>query len=680
MDIIEEKELTPAGKVLYQFSAKGHELAQILLGLSLTHPHDAAAVYYRSRPFMLAAGLTVQEAFAAGMAKTGSPSEGRDVGVVYSMPPRNAATVLPSSGDVGAQYTPAAGWAHAIYYRRHVLDEAEWEGAIAVALGGDGSTAANGFWAALNIVTTLNLPMLFFIEDNRYAISVPSLLQTPGRNIAANLAAYEGLRVLDGDGADPAEAAQKIAEAVGYVREQQRPCLLRLSVPRLMGHTFVDDQAYKPADLRAEEATRDPLRRLREYLPELNWEEKEREIEREVRAALGAAMANPDPDPASAASHLFFDGKPQIVGGLLPERISAGEHPERSGAPPSTSLRSAHDSPRSEAERGSKDGPRLNFLDAVRRTLEHELTINPRALVFGEDVGVKGGVHGATMDLQSKFGCQRVFDTSLSEEGIIGSAVGMALAGLLPIPEIQFRKYADPAAEQINDCGTIRWRTAGKFAAPMVVRIPVGFGKKVGDPWHSVSGEAIYAHTPGWRLAFPSNAADAVGLLRTALRGNDPTFFFEHRALLDTAPARRPYPGDDYVIPFGAAATLQEGDALTVVTWGEMVYRCVEAAQRWPGQVEIIDLRTIVPWDREAVLASVKKTGKCLVVHEDTLTGGFAGEIIAVIAQEAFRHLDAPVGRAAAPDVPVPYNPGLMGAVVPGVEVIAAKMADLLAF
>jgi 2-oxoisovalerate dehydrogenase E1 component len=214
----------------------------------------------------------------------------------------------------------------------------------------------------------------------------------------------------------------------------------------------------------------------------------------------------------------------------------------------------------------------------------------------------------------------------------------------------------------------------------MVLRIPVGFSRKTGDPWHSVTGEAIYAHTLGWRLAFPANAEDAVGLLRTALRGNDPTIFFEHRALLDAVHSRRPYPGDDFVLPFGVAAIVQAGDALTVVTWGEMVFRCLEAAHTWPGQVEIIDLRTITPWDTGAVLSSVRKTGKCLVVHEDTLTGGFAGEIIAVVAHEAFQHLDAPVGRVAAPDCPVPYNLGLMGAVVPGVEVIAARMADLLAF
>jgi 2-oxoisovalerate dehydrogenase E1 component len=214
----------------------------------------------------------------------------------------------------------------------------------------------------------------------------------------------------------------------------------------------------------------------------------------------------------------------------------------------------------------------------VKRTLEVELIANPRLLIFGEDVGVKGGVHGATTDMQLKHGADRVFDTSLNEDGIIGRAAGLAFAGLMPVPEIQFRKYADPAMEQINNIGTLRWRTLGKFAAPMVVRIPGGFGRKTGDPWHSVSGEAVHAKSIGWRIAIPSNAEDAVGLLRTALRGNDPTFFYEHRALLDTAPARRPYPGDDFMLPFGVANIVQSGDDLTVITWGAMVHRCAEAA------------------------------------------------------------------------------------------------------
>lgn len=284
------------------------------------------------------------------------------------------------------------------------------------------------------------------------------------------------------------------------------------------------------------------------------------------------------------------------------------------------------------------------------------------------------------MGLQEAFGDQRVFDTSLSEEGIIGRSIGLAMAGLLPIPEIQFRKYADPATEQINDIGTIRWRTAGKFAAPVVVRIPVGYSKKVGDPWHSVSGEAIYAHTIGWRLAYPSNAADAAGLMRTALHGEDPTIFFEHRALLDGAEARRPDPGEGYAVPFGKATRLRQGDELTVVTWGAMVYLVLAAAERFDQRVEVLDLRTVIPWDKEAVLESLRKTSRCLVVHEDTLTAGFAGEIIATLAHEGFMHLDAPLRRLATPDVPIPYNRDLMAQVLPGEERIARAMEDVLAF
>jgi 2-oxoisovalerate dehydrogenase E1 component len=299
---------------------------------------------------------------------------------------------------------------------------------------------------------------------------------------------------------------------------------------------------------------------------------------------------------------------------------------------------------------------------------------NPRVLVFGEDVGVKGGVHGATLDMQKHFGPQRVFDTSLSEEGIIGRSVGLALSGLLPVPEIQFRKYADPAHEQISDLGTLRWRTANQFAAPVVVRMPVGYGKKTGDPWHSVTGEAIYAHTLGWRIAYPSNAEDAVGLLRSAMRGDDPTFFFEHRALLDTAEGRRPYPGDDYCLPFGQATIMSHGDELTVITWGEMVHRCIQAARTFPGRITLIDLRTIIPWDKPCVLESVHQTGKVLIVHEDTLTGGFGAELAAVIAEEAFGDLDGPINRLATSDIPIPYNVAMMEATIPSVDHIQTAM------
>jgi 2-oxoisovalerate dehydrogenase E1 component len=282
--------------------------------------------------------------------------------------------------------------------------------------------------------------------------------------------------------------------------------------------------------------------------------------------------------------------------------------------------------------------------------------------------------------MQERFGAERVFDTSLNEDGIIGRAVGMAISGLLPVPEIQFRKYADPAHEQISDLGTLRWRTANNFAAPVVVRIPVGFSKKTGDPWHSVSGEAVFAHTLGWRIAYPSNAEDAVGLLRSALRGDDPTFFFEHRNLLDTSEARRPYPGDDYCLPFGQAAHLLTGNELTVITWGALVSRCLEAAQAFEDRVSVLDLRTIIPWDRNAVLENVRKTGKALIVHEDTQTVGFAAEIIAEIASQCFTDLDAPVERLTTPDVPIPYNIAMMNHLIPSTDAIQARMQKLLTF
>ena len=299
-------------------------------------------------------------------------------------------------------------------------------------------------------------------------------------------------------------------------------------------------------------------------------------------------------------------------------------------------------------------------------------------LVFGEDVGRKGGVHLVTEGLQKQFGAGRVFDTSLSEEGIIGRAVGMAVSGLMPVAEIQFRKYADPAHEQLNNCGTMRWRTGNRFCAPIVVRMPGGYGKDVGDPWHSLSAEVTWAHALGWQVAIPSNAADAVGLLRSAMRSRNPTIFFEHRSLLMTSDGSARYPGDDYVVPLGVATRVREGTDITVVSWGAMVHRCMEAADRFTGRVDLFDLRTIAPWDREAVLASVRKTSRCLIVHEDTITAGFGAEIAAVVAREAFWFLDAPVDRLAVNDVPMPYHPVLLEAVLPDPDRIAARIEALL--
>ena len=667
LDQLEESELLPARKVLYQFTARGHDVTQVLLAQFLTGQRDGLGVYYRSRPLALALGLSLDQALASTMMRSGGLSEGRDIGVVLNLPRRDGPCVLPACGGVGTQYTPAVGWAQSLLYRQRVLHDEACQGSIAVAHGGEASTAANGFWAALTIATTQRLPLLFFIEDNGYGISVESGYQTPGGNIAANLGSFRNLQILDGNGSDPEESVSMIAEAVAHVRGGAGAALLRLRVPRLSGHSGQDTQTYKSAATVAAEWERDPYRALRAHLvpsvfDQARWTALEEAAQCEVREALARVELRALPDAGTVTRYAFAErdahGEPvvQRQGGLIAEGI----------LPPVG------------VENARPEAARINMVTAIRRTLDRELSINPRMLVFGEDVGRKGGVHAATLGLQDKYGVDRVFDTSLSEEGIIGRSVGMALAGLLPVPEIQFRKYADPAVEQLNDCGTLRWRTANRFAAPMVVRMPGGFFK-CGDPWHSQSNEVQFVHAIGWRVAMPSNAEDAVGLLRSALRGNDPTIFFEHRAMLDSAAARRPYPGDEFVVPFGKARIVRTGAALTVVSWGAMVERCEEAVTASGVDVELLDLRTLMPWDKAAVIASVSRTRRCLIVHEDTLTAGFGAEIAAMLAKEAFFELDAPIERLAMPDIPSPLSPQLLNAVLPSAQSIAASMARLAA-
>lgn len=663
IDEKEENVLVPDKKILYQFSSKGHELAQIILGMHITDPLDAASAYYRSRPLMLTLGLTVDDAIASDMAKSGGYSDGRDIGVVCNLPGENSPKVLPMAGDVGSQYTPAVGYAQALEFRRTYLKEKSYSKAISVILGGDGSVATNGFWSALTMATTLHLPVLFFIEDNGYGISVSSDLQTPGGNIANNLYSFKNLRIFSGDGTEPDEALALIDQATGYVRNRKGPALIRLTVPRLTGHSYQDNQSYKSDDLKLQEEETDPLLKLKSkivpsLISEKEWAEMEKMNLAIVEEMTQKAINRPEPATDtlfSVYSHQYDNI--QAIGGLFSEGYIA---------------------PNSKSE-PTPEKQRINIVEAIRRTLASELEINDKLLVFGEDVGAKGGVHAATMDLQSTYGKERVFDTSLSEEGIIGRSVGLAYGGLLPVAEIQFRKYADPATEQLKNTGTIRWRTANKYAAPMVVRMPGGFAK-CGDPWHSESNEVFFARMIGWQVAYPSNAEDAVGLLRTAMRSNDPTIFFEHRNLLDSKYARKPYPGDDYVIPFGEAKILRDGDEISIITWGAMCERCEMVAEESSYSIEVIDLRTIMPWDRETVFQSVKKTNRCLIVHEDTSTAGFGSEIASQLSDQLFNYLDAPVSRLTMPDIPMPYNVGLMNHLLPDTEKIRFKVEELMRF
>lgn len=665
IDDIEEQQLVPEKLVFNQFSSRGHDFAQIVLGLMMNHPRDAATGYYRSRPFVLSLGLDLEEAIAAPMAKSGSYSDGRDIGVVCNYPniKEQGAMLFPMCGGVGAQYSPISGWAQAIDYHRNELNDETYQGAIALSMGGDSSMSTSGFWAALNISTCNNLPHLFYIEDNGYGISVPQEVQTPGGDQVANLNAYKNLLIVDGDGTDPEVTPQLIAKAVAHVREGKGCCLLRLKVPRLCGHTFQDTQTYKPAQLIEEDQQRDPEPKLAAYLARNNildstsWQALTEKCQADVAQAVAAAKERDEPNPDSITDFIFADpSKVQLRGGL---------HSKGHVFPTSSTT-------------ANPSGPRQNMLAAIRKTLDVELSTNPKVMVFGEDVGPKGGVHGATLELHAKHGQKRVFDTSLSEEGIIGRSIGLALSGLMPVPEIQFRKYAEPAAEQISDAGIMRWRTNNQFAAPMVVRMPGGFARR-GDPWHSMSDEVEWVHKVGWQVAMPSNAEDAVGLLRYALRDNNPTIFFEHRALLDNPWSRRPYPGDDFIIEFGVAKQLTQGDLLTIVTWGAMVERCVSAAQSFEGKVEVIDLRTLMPWDKDAVLNSVTKTAKCLIVHEDNKTAGFGAEIAACLSEELFFELDAPVKRLASPDIPSAHNLQLLERALPSVNTISATIAELIA-
>ncbi|WCT72247.1 transketolase C-terminal domain-containing protein [Sphingomonas naphthae] len=661
LDAMEEQRLVPEKKVLYQFSARGHDMAQVLLGQRLDRANDATCGYYRSRPMLLSLGVPLVDALSSSMGRSGGYSDGRDIGVVFNYPNPRGASALPMCGGVGAQYTPTAGWAQAIEYYRTVLKDDTYDDAIAVVLGGEASVATNGFWAALTIATTQKLPMLFYIEDNGYGISVPSTYQTPGGDISRNLSGWQGLTILSGDGTEPAEASRLIDEAMAHVRERRGPVLLRLTVPRLQGHSFQDTQTYKSEEFVAAEWARDPLPKLESYLvpaliDEAEWTEIKARAEAAAETAREEAEARPPADPETVIRHVFHEaGTMQAVGGQWTHGYTA----------PATTAEAA------------PEGQRINMVTAIRRVLDQEMSLNDRVVVFGEDVGPKGGVHAVTLGLQDKYGEGRVFDTSLSEEGIIGRAVGMALAGLMPVPEIQFRKYAEPATEQINDCGSMRWRTNNRFAAPMVLRIPGGYFK-CGDPWHSQTNEVAFVHTPGWKVAVPSNAEDAVGLLRSSLRGNDPVIFFEHRNMLDHSWARRPWPGDDFALPFGKARTTRSGDDITIVTWGAMVHRCEEAAEGLSA--DVIDLRTLMPWDSDAVLASVRRTRRCLIVHEDLQTAGFGAEIAAVVADKAFMDLDAPVARLTMPDIPSPHNPVLLDWAVPSVARIRAKIEELVGF
>ncbi|MDT7903762.1 MAG: thiamine pyrophosphate-dependent enzyme [Candidatus Caldipriscus sp.] len=615
MDLKEKSERLPMS-----FPAMGHELVQVLTALLMEHEKDAASVYYRSRPLALALGMKPEDIFYANMGK------GRDVGMMYYL----RGKILPTVGDVGGQFPKAVGWAQAIRYKG-------WDGAVAVAMGGDGSVASSGFWSALNIATTLNLPMVFVIEDNGWGIGVPSYLQTPGGNIAENLRSFKNLTVLDGRGYIPEETYSVLKEGFGIARKN-RAVLIRFEVARIEGHSISDRQEYRSREEIEKSREKDPIVYLRSLVE--NWEEVESRAKEDVERAWEEAKRR-EGERGNLKKHIFFEG--EFAQGDKVREFKMNKH------------------------------PKMKMALAIRKAMEEALEENEDVLIFGEDVGLKGGIYGITRGFMERFGERRVFDTSLNELGIVGRAEGMAYAGLKPIAEIQFRKYADEARQAIHNIGFVRWRTNNAFSAPIILRMPVGFIRGISDPWHSFSAEQEFLHMFGWKIAYPSNAEDAYYLLKEAISMNDPVIFLEHRELYFSKLAEREI--SEY-LPFGKGRVVKSGNSLTIVSWGYTLYEALEGVKDM--DVEVIDLRTLKPWDEELVFESVKKTGRLIVVHEDSLTCGFGAEIVSRVVEETFESLKIAPKRLAVPDVPIPFSQELFNLAYPTSDKIRKVVEEML--
>ena len=660
--------LRQQNKAFFQISGAGHEA--LLLGLAryLRPGYDWFFPYYRDRALALALGVTPLDILLQAVGAADDPaSGGRQMPCHWGARELNIVT---QTSCTGSQCLPAVGSAEAARYigRRPQLPgcEAHGDELTYVSLG-EGATSEGEFWESLNTACRLHLPLLYVVADNGYAISVRSTDQMPAP-ISEMVRGIRGLHIVKMDGRDYFEVRRRAADAIARVRAGAGPTLVHATVTRPYSHSLSDDQKkYRGSAELQDEAEHDPIIVLANHLVEMGALTREQadairdDAKETVRAAAETALASPRPEPVSVTRHLF--GPPPVT--------------EDPGEP-----------------NVSPDSEVVTYGEAIRRTLHEEMARDERIRVFGEDVADaceeiidevpgKGGVFGITFGLQRTFGEARCFNTPLAEANIIGRAVGQAMRGLRPCPEIQFFDYVWPAMNQIkSEAATTRWRSNGAFSCPMVVRIPIGGYLQGGAIWHSQCGESIFAHVPGLLIAMPSRARDAAGLLRTALRCEDPVLFLEHKHLYRQGYNRDPMPPADWMLPFGKGAYVRRGDRVTVVTWGATVHRAKQAAQQLGDDagVEIIDLRTISPWDRDIVAESVRKTHRVLVLHEDTLTCGFGAEVAAFVADECFEALDAPVWRLAATDTPVAYEPTLENAILPQIADIARDLQALLAY
>ncbi len=642
--------LIKQGKVGFLIAGAGHEATQVAFGLTLKPKHDWAYPYYRDQALLLALGVKPEDITLEMLGKADDPMNGgRQMPNHWGMKEFN----IPSqSSPTGTQFLQAVGTALA-YVK-------QGERRVVYVSAGDGTTSQGEFHEAVNWAAREKLPVVFVIQNNKWAISVPVENQTAGKNasITEMMKGYENLLRINADGTDYEEMKNVAEEAYDYAISGKGPVLVEAHVVRLFSHSSSDDQKkYRSKESLEEDLKKDPIERLAKSLIKkgLLTEEELNEIRAEYKKLADDvadwAMKQPDPDPATATKYVFDES------GLIDKL---------------------------EYEKSEPNGNKVVMVDAINHALHEELERNDKIYVFGEDVADgKGGVFTATKGLSTRFGNDRVFNSPLAEASIEGVAIGMALAGLKPCVEIQFGDYIWPAFMQMRDeLATYRYRSNNAWEAPVVTRVPVG-GFIGGGLYHSQTIESFFAHIPGIYIAYPSNAADAKGLLKTALRLNDPVLFLEHKALYRQSYASSLEPDADYLLPFGKANVFRTGNDLTVVTYGAMVHESNFAAKKLEEEgysVEIIDIRTIIPLDMETIIASLKKTGKIAVVHEDMLTGGFGGEIAARIADEAFELLDGPVKRIAARDAHIPYHPNLERAVLPTRDRIYNELKELLAY
>jgi 2-oxoisovalerate dehydrogenase E1 component len=652
-------------RIYFQISGAGHEAVQAAAGLVFRPAHDWFYLYYRDRTLALLLGLTAEQMLLGAVGAAEDPcSGGRQMPSHWAHPELH---IVARSSATGTQFLQAVGCAQAYRYLDPESDE------VTLVSSGDGATSEGEFWEAVNAACLENLPLVFLIEDNGYAISVPVEKQTAGGNVARLLSGFPNLKRVEVDGTDVVASYHALTEAAVYARARQGPALVHATVTRPYSHSLSDDErAYKTKAEREAEEARDPLLKFPEWLVSEGILDRQglqvivHEVDQEIQLATDRVLRADPPAKGSALVHLYSDQ-------VDPASVEFETQPKFSGEP-------------------------RTMVDEINLTLHEEMRRNARVIVFGEDVADcsreanlaevkgKGGVFKATAGLQIQFGSERCFNSPLAEAGIVGRAIGLAERGLKPVVEIQFFDYIWPAMMQLRDeLATLRWRSNNAFSAPVVVRVAIGGYLNGGAVYHSQCGEVIFTHIPGLRVVMPSNALDACGLLRTAIRADDPVLFLEHKRLYREPYNRSQHPGPDYTIPFGKASVVKSGQNLTVVTYGAVVQKMLQAAaqveQRSPDKtIEVIDLRTLAPYDWEAIRAAVEKTNRVMIAHEDCLSFGYGAEIAARIASELFDRLDAPVGRVGALDTWVGYNPQLENEILPQVENLAAEAERLLGY